>query len=45
MEKPTLDFMLYLIRKCLDQCRVDPDKTTISEFIKIIVDAETPLGF
>jgi hypothetical protein len=45
MENPTLDFLLYLIRKCVDQCEVDPDKTTVSEFIRIIADAEAPLGF
>ena len=45
MENPTLDFLLYLIRKCVDQCQVDPDKITVSEFMRIIVDAETPLGF
>jgi hypothetical protein len=44
MENPTLDFLLYLIRKCIRQCQVDPDNTTISEFMRIIVDTETPLG-
>jgi hypothetical protein len=45
MENPTLDFLLYLIRKCISQCEVDPNKTTVSEFINIIADAEAPLGF
>lgn len=45
MENPTLDFLLYLIRRCINQCDVDPDKTTVTEFIKIIGDAEMPLGF
>jgi hypothetical protein len=45
MENPTLDFLLYLIRKCIQQCGIDPEKTTVSEFMKVIIDAETPLGF
>ena len=24
MENPTLDFLIYLIRKCISQCDVDP---------------------
>ena len=28
-----MDFLLYLIRKCVDQCEVDPDKTTVTCFI------------
>ncbi|MFW6114010.1 MAG: hypothetical protein ACOC78_03705 [Actinomycetota bacterium] len=45
MENPTLDFLVYLIRKCIHQCDIDPDKTTVSDFLKIISEAETPLGF
>ena len=45
MEKPTLDFLLYLISNCIRQCDVDPEHTTVSEFISIINQAETPLGF
>jgi len=45
MENPALEFLLYMIRSCIKQCQVDPDNTTVSEFMRIIVDAETPLGF
>ncbi|MDY6793741.1 MAG: hypothetical protein SWK76_00450 [Actinomycetota bacterium] len=45
MENPTLDFLIYLIRKCISQCDVDPDNTSVSEFLAIIAEAETPLGF
>ncbi|MBN2026663.1 MAG: hypothetical protein JW854_07900 [Actinobacteria bacterium] len=45
MEKPTLDFLLYLISNCIKQCDVDPEHTTVKEFIDIITEAETPLGF
>jgi|GEM_PF-4994361 hypothetical protein len=45
MEKPTLDFLLYLITNCLSQCDVDPEHTTVSEFIALIKQAETPIGF
>ena len=45
MEKPTLDFLLYLIRNCIRQCDVDVEHTTVKEFIDIITEAETPLGF
>lgn len=44
MENPTLDFLIYLIRNCIQQCQVDPDKTTVSEFISIITEASTPVG-
>jgi hypothetical protein len=45
MENPTLDFLLYLIRRCISQCDIDPDTTTVSDLINIITDAETPLGW
>jgi hypothetical protein len=45
LEKPTLDFLLYLISNCIRQCDVDPEHTTVSEFIALINRAETPLGF
>jgi hypothetical protein len=44
LENPTLDFLLYLIRNCIEQCQVDPDKTTVSEFINTIIEAGTPVG-
>jgi hypothetical protein len=44
MENPAIEFLLYLIGKCIEQCQVDPDETTVSEFMRIIVEAETPLG-
>ncbi len=45
MENPTLDYLLYLLKQCIDQCGIDPDKTTVSELLKIITRAETPVGW
>jgi hypothetical protein len=44
MENPAMEFLLYLIGRCIEQCQVDPDETTISEFMRMIVEAETPIG-
>lgn len=44
MENPTLDFLLYLIGRCLRECQVDPESTTVKEFMSIIQTVETPLG-
>jgi hypothetical protein len=44
MENPAMEFLLYLIGRCIRQCQVDPDETTISEFMRMIVEAETPIG-
>ncbi|MDD3717521.1 MAG: hypothetical protein PHP28_02515 [Actinomycetota bacterium] len=44
MENPTLDFLLYLIRKCVDQCDIDPDRISVTELINMISQAEMPVG-
>jgi len=45
LENPTLEFLIYLIKCCLAQCEVDPDKTTITEFIRKIEDKAEPFAF
>ena len=45
LENPTLEFLIYLIQCCVRQCEIDPDKTTITELIKKIQDAEIPIVF
>ena len=45
MENPTLDFLTYLIEQCVQQCGLDPAKTTVSELLEIIAREEAPIGF
>ena len=44
MEKPVLDFLVYLMRQCIFQYDIDPDITTVADFIKTIEDAGSPIG-
>jgi hypothetical protein len=45
LENPTLDFLTYLIEQCIKQCGLDPEKTTVKEFMEIIAREEAPIGF
>lgn len=44
MKKPVLDFLEYLIRECIRKCEVDPDETTVTEFLDVIREIQTPVG-
>ena len=45
MESPVLEFLMYLVNQCIKKCEVDPEKTTVAEFLEIIQRADTPVGF
>lgn len=44
MVKPVLDFLEYLVSECVKNCEVDPESTTVSEFLEIIRENEMPVG-
>jgi hypothetical protein len=44
MKKPVLDFLEYLVLQCVENCEVDPDTTTVTQFLEIIKEAEQPVG-
>lgn len=44
MEKPVLDFLEYLVLQCVKRCQVDPDSTTVTDFLEVIREAEMPVG-
>lgn len=44
MEKPILDFLEYLVRQCVKRCDVDPETTTVNQFLEVIREAERPVG-
>jgi len=44
VQKPILDFLEYLVRECVKKCDIDPEKTTVSDFLEAIREAEGPVG-
>jgi hypothetical protein len=44
MEKPILDFLEYLVLQCVKRCKVDPDKTTVTDFLETIRETGRPVG-
>lgn len=44
MNNPTIEFLDYLVRQCIEQCEVDPEITTVAQFLKMVRDAERPAG-
>lgn len=45
MENPMINFLKYLVTECVDKCEIDPDATTVSDFIRVVEEASTPAGF
>ena len=45
MERPIFEFLKYLIERCVREGEIDPDTTTVTEFLKAIDEIEGPMGF